>query len=156
KPVLDSILAYVRKVPVKDRTSPAVLEAMQLADGLASLLPLDEAKKVRKELGELGVRVVRIGTVVEQMRYDQERVVVRAGKPVEIYFETPDRMPHTLVFPQRGGREEVGTRAETTAWQPGPLDRHYVPQSKKILLASRLLQPRESQKLGFTAPAQPG
>src|SRR5262249_37308789 len=61
--MLDGILQYVRKVPVKQRTTPEVLDAMQFADTLASLLPLKEARAVRKELGELGVRVVRIGTL---------------------------------------------------------------------------------------------
>ena len=31
-----------------------------------------------------------------------------------------------------------------------------MPVSSKILLASQLLQPRQSQKLDFTAPSQPG
>src|SRR5262249_24947739 len=38
----------------------------------------------------------------------------------------------------------------------GALEKHYVPASKKILFATRLLQPREAQKLSFTAPAKPG
>ncbi len=32
KPLLDDLLAYVRTIPVTERTSPAVLDAMQLAD----------------------------------------------------------------------------------------------------------------------------
>src|SRR5262249_48297629 len=87
KPVLDGLLSYVRKVPVKERTAPAVLDAMQLADALAALLPLKEARAVRKELGQLGVRVIRLTTVTDQMRYDKERFVVKAGKPVEVVFE---------------------------------------------------------------------
>ncbi len=39
---------------------------------------------------------------------------------------------------------------------PGALERNYVPPSDKILLASRLLAPRDSQKLSFTAPTRPG
>src|SRR5437868_8584506 len=50
RPLLEVILAYIRQVPVKERTSPAVLEAMQLADSLASLLPLPEARQARHEL----------------------------------------------------------------------------------------------------------
>src|SRR5262249_33555856 len=57
---------------------------------------------------------------------------------------------------QPGALEEVGTLAESSATQPGALERHYIPASNKILLASRLLQPRDVQKLAFTAPAQPG
>src|SRR5207302_9396967 len=49
KPLLATLLAYVRKVPTAERTSPAVLDAMQLADSLASLLPLKEAQAARRE-----------------------------------------------------------------------------------------------------------
>jgi putative heme-binding domain-containing protein len=154
--LLDGVLGYLRKVPVQERTTPAALGAMQLADSLASLLPLNEAKRVRKELSELGVRVIRMGTVVEQMRYDKERVAVRAGKPVEVLFDNSDMMPHNLVLVQPGALEEIGTLAEATATEPGAQERHYVPRSPKVLVASKLLQPRESQKLSFTAPTKPG
>jgi putative heme-binding domain-containing protein len=154
--LLDTILAYVRKVPARDRTTPALLDAMQLADSLAALLPLDEAKKIRKELGELGVRVIRLRTLPEQMLYDRERIVVRAGKPVEVVLENTDLMPHNFALLQPGALEEVGLQAEATATDPGAMKRHYVPVNKKIILSSRLLQPREAQKLSFTAPTQPG
>src|SRR5262249_49938128 len=150
KPLLDSIVAHVRKVPVAERTTPEVLDALQLADNLASLLPLGEAKAVRKELGELGVRVIRLGTVPDQMLYDKERLVARAGKPVEIIFENSDLMPHNFALLQPGSLEEVGTLAENTATDKGAMERHYVPVSKKVILSSRLLQPRETQNLSFT------
>ncbi len=36
------------------------------------------------------------------------------------------------------------------------MERNYVPRSDKILVASRLLAPRESQKISFNAPSKPG
>src|SRR5262249_51932658 len=156
RPLLDDLLAYVRKVPVQDRTGPAVVDALQLADGLASLLPADGAEKRPADLGELGVQVVRLSTVPAQMRYDLERIVVKAGKPVEILFENTDLMPHNFVITKPGALEEVGTLAETTATQPGAVERNYVPPSGKILFSSKLLPPRESQRLALTAPATPG
>jgi putative heme-binding domain-containing protein len=156
KPLLDSLLGYVRTVPAKERTAPEVLDAMQLADSLAALLPADEAKQARKELGELGVRVIRVATLPEQMLYNKERLVVQAGKPVEIILDNTDLMPHNLVVTQPGALEEVGTLAESTASQPGALERGYVPPSRKVLFATRLLQPRESQALKFVAPTKPG
>ena len=156
KPLLDSLLAYVRKVPVKERTDPPVVDALQLADSLASLLPLSEAQVVRKELGELGVRVIRVGTVVEQMIYDKERLVVKAGKPVEIFFENTDLMPHNFVVTQPGSLAEIGEQAEADATKPGAAERGYVPHSKKILLASQLVQPRASQKLELHRSGQAG
>jgi putative heme-binding domain-containing protein len=156
RPVLDDLVAYVRKVPVKERTQPAVVDALQLADALAPQLPPEEARKLRRELGELGVRVIRVGTVIEQMLYDKERIVVQAGKPFEIHFENTDTMPHNLVILQPGSLEEIGELGEKTATQPGAMAREYVPPSKKVLVASRLVQPRQSQRLAWTAPAKPG
>jgi putative heme-binding domain-containing protein len=156
KPVLGDLLAAVRKLPVKDRTGAATVDALQLADTLAGQLPAAEARAVRKELGELGVRVIRVGTVIEQMIYDRERIVVQAGKPIEILFENTDTMPHNLVILQPGALEEIGNLAETTATQPGALERNYVPPSGKILLASQLVQPRQAQRLSYTAPGKVG
>ncbi|HEY2146709.1 MAG TPA: HEAT repeat domain-containing protein, partial [Pirellulales bacterium] len=156
RPLLDTLMTYIRKVPVAERTSSAALDAMQLADSLVALMPRDEAKSVRKELGELGVRVIRLATLPDQMLYDKERIVVQAGKPAEIVFENTDIMPHNLVVARPGALEELGNLADTTGTQPGALERNYVPNSAKILFASRLLMPRGSQKIDFTAPQQPG
>jgi putative heme-binding domain-containing protein len=156
QPVLRDILAYIRQVPVKERTLPEPLDALQLADAVASLLPLKEARAIRKELGELGVRVIRLGTVPDQMLFDKERIAVRAGKEVEIFFENTDLMPHNFVLLLPGSLEEVGLLAEASATEAGAAERQYVPDSPKILHASRLLPPRDSQKLSFTAPKQPG
>ncbi len=156
KPLLDVLLPYIRTIPVAERTSPSALDALQLADSLASLLPRNEAKQVRHELGELGVRVIRLATVPDQMLFDKERIVVKAGKPVEIFFDNNDLMPHNFAVTQPGALEEIGTLAEATATQPGALERGYVPPSNKILLKSKLLQPRNSERLRWTAPTQPG
>jgi putative heme-binding domain-containing protein len=156
RPLLDVLLTAVRKIPAKERTTPAALDALEMADALSTLLPADEAKKVRAELGELGVRVIRINTVVEKMSYDKDVVVVKAGKPVEFLFENVDLMPHNLVLVKPGSLQEIGELGEATALEPGAAARSFVPPSNKILLASTLLQPREVQKLSFVAPTQPG
>ena len=98
-----------------------------------------------------------LARVPDQMLFDKERLVVKAGKPVEIVFENNDLMPHNLVVTQPGSLEEIGiarrgdghaARRARTALRAR--------SSKKILFASRLLQPRDSQKLSFTAPTKPG
>ncbi len=156
KPVLNDLLGYVKGVPVPQRTTPEVVDALQLADALAGLLQVEEARKVRRELGELGVRMIRVGTVVEQMIYDRDRIVVQAGRPVEILFENTDGMPHNFVIVQPGSLEEVGELGEKTGTDPKAAERNYVPPSGKVLLASRLLQPREAQRLSYTVPKKVG
>jgi putative heme-binding domain-containing protein len=156
RPLLAALTAEVRQLPPQERTTPAAVDAFQLAHALAALLPPAEAKQARQELGELGVQVIRLGTVPDQMLFDQERLAVQAGKPVEIHFGNNDLMPHNFVLTQPGALEEIGLLAEATGTQPGAAERHYVPASPKVIIASRLLAPRDTQTLRFTAPAQPG
>jgi putative heme-binding domain-containing protein len=155
-PLLEVVVASLSKIPAPQRTSPEALDALEFANALAALLPPAEAKKMRADLQELGVRVVRVGTLFERMAYDQDMIAVRAGRPVEFVFENSDLMPHNFVIVQPGSLEEIGLSAEATAQQPGVAQRHYVPQSAKILLSSTLLQPRATEKLSFNAPSQPG
>jgi len=155
-PTLDALLAYIKTIPPRDRTSARALDAIQLGDALAGLLPRDRATRARRELGDLGVRVIRLGTITDQMLFNKDRIAAAAGKPVEIVFENGDIMPHNFVVTTPGALEEVGLLGDSTSTQPGALERNYVPPSGKILIASRLLAPRDSQKLSFTAPSKPG
>jgi putative heme-binding domain-containing protein len=151
-----TLTAIVRATPVADRTAPATLDALQLADELAGLLPADQARAARADLRGLGVRVIRLGTLLERMSYDKDTLAVAAGKPVEFVFENNDLMPHNLVITRPGALESIGLLAESTAQQPDAAARQYVPPSDQILLASNLLQNRQSQRLPFTAPTEPG
>lgn len=155
-PLLDRVLGYLGGLPVADRTSPAALDAMQLGESLASLLPGEEARPARRALRALGVQVIRLATVPDRMLFDKDVLAVEAGKPLEIVFENTDIMPHNWVLTKPGSLVEVGTQAEALATDPGALGRHYVPQSEKILASSRLLAPRQTQRLQITAPERPG
>ncbi len=155
-PLLNIVTAYVANVPQTDRTKPDVLDALQLGDALAGLLTKDDAKKARKALGELGVRVIRVGTVTDQMIFDKNRIVVQAGKPVEFVFENTDIMPHNFAILEPGTLQKVGDLAELFGSQPGAQEKNFIPPSRDILLESKLLQPQNSQVLRFAAPAKPG
>jgi plastocyanin len=113
KPVTDSILAYAKSVPATQRTQQEYVEITQFGTELASLLPAEESKTIRKALRELGVSVFVIKTVREQMRYDTPEITVEAGKPFEVIFENNDIMPHNIVFCRPGTHIEVGTAAQT-------------------------------------------
>jgi putative heme-binding domain-containing protein len=154
--LLVAVLAHVKATAPSRRTATAVREELQLADGLAALLPKERAKLVRRELGELSVRSIRLSTLPEQMLFDQERLAVQVDKPVEIVLENSDLMPHNFVLVQPGALEEIGMLGEAQATEAGAAERHYVPNSSKIIVASRLLQSREAQTLSVNAPKEPG
>lgn len=156
EPLLEAVIGYVSGFATNERSSPVAVDALQLGDSLASLLPTDRAKEFRSRLGELGVRVIRLGTIPHRMSYDREQFVVAAGRPMEIVFENNDIMPHNFVITRPGKMEEIGILAENTAQQPDAMERHYVPVSEDVLFSGTLLQPRQSERLSFDAPREPG
>jgi azurin len=129
---------------------------------LASLLPPADAARIRKELRSLGVSVFVVKTVREQMRYDTPRIVVEAGKPFEVIFENVDMMPHNFVLVQPGTRQAVAEAVQTM--KPDHLDkdgRAYIPWDgkkldKRVLDATRLIEPGQKQTLKLTAPKNEG
>jgi putative heme-binding domain-containing protein len=156
RPLLEGIVRHVRGLPARDRTAPAALDALQLGEALAARLETAEASRFRAELGELGVRVIRLSAVPHQMLYDKDVIAVVAGKPFEIVFENGDLMPHNLVVGLPGSLEEIGLAAEAMATAPGALEKNYVPDSRKVIASMRLLQPRETDRIAMTAPEKPG
>ena len=156
RPLVDSLVAYVSQIPARYRTGPAAADAVALTRSLSTALPPEQARAVAARLENLDVRVIAIGTVPHRMIYDQTRIVVAAGKPVELRFSNADAMPHNLAITLPGAMAEVGELAEATAQTPDVMARQYIPKSDKILHASRLLQPGDSQAISFEAPKTPG
>lgn len=154
--LLSVMVEAVKKIPAKDRTQSPAIDMLEFGDALASLLPTADAKLARATLGELGIRVIKIGTVFEKMSYDKDIIAVQAGKPVEFILDNSDLMPHNLAITLPGALEEIGLLSEANAQKPGFAEQHYIPTSPKILAKSTLLQPRDSQRLSFNVPKQPG
>ncbi len=154
--LVDNLTAYVSGIPASLRTGPSAVEAIALAKQLASLLPSEEAGAALSRFENLDVRVIAVGTLPERMLYDKERIAVQTGKPIEFRFSNTDAMPHNFAITTPGAMEEIGLLAEATARDADAMQRNYVPKSNKILLASRLLQPGESQALSFEAPKEAG
>jgi azurin len=107
-------------------------------------------------LADLGVRVVKIGTVYERMNYDKETIAVQAGKPVLFVLHNSDVMPHNFVIARPGTMQELGELAETSSQNPAFAKQSFVPQSPNVLAASALMQPQASQRVTFSVPTEPG
>lgn len=155
-PLLTSLLDSMRSATLEQRASDAGLAAWQFAENLTTLLPAAEGKAQRAILTDLGVRVVRIGTVYERMAYDKETVAVQAGKPVLFVLHNSDVMPHNFVIARPGTMQELGELAETSAQNPAFAKQSFVPQSPNVLAASTLMQPQASQRVTFSVPTEPG
>jgi uncharacterized protein len=103
-----------------------------------------------------GATVIRIKSIQNEMKFDLKNFTVEAGKTVEIIFENPDFMQHNLVITKPGTMETVGRAADKLASDPRGAEMQYVPDIPEVLFHTRLVNPQETVRLAFTAPATPG
>ncbi len=156
RPLINSLVAYVKGVDATERATIGARTSLQLANDLAGQLPAGKAKMIRVEIGDLGVRIITIRTVPHRMRYDRPEIVVQAGKPFELVLENTDIMPHNLLVTTPGKMMEVAQLAERMATSPDAFAKGFVPESKEILHTTKLLQAGETERLVIVAPSQAG
>ncbi|MCS7044787.1 MAG: GDSL-type esterase/lipase family protein [Gemmataceae bacterium] len=155
KPLAETILAHVGNLPAAQRSEAKVLDQLQLGSDLAALLG-DDGKDLAAQFAKLGVQVVLIRTVPHNLAYDVAEFYVEAGKPVVIVLENPDVAPHNLVIAAPGSLTDVAQAAELLATNPNAFAMNFVPKRPDVLFATKLLQPRETDRLKIIAPSQPG
>ncbi|MDB4640720.1 plastocyanin/azurin family copper-binding protein, partial [Pirellulaceae bacterium] len=110
----------------------------------------------RTRLRTVAVRVVRIHTVEEEMRYDTPYFAVEAGRPVQVVLINEDLMPHNLVITAPDSIREVAELAGQLGPTDGVKGKQYVPKTNLVLQATSMVPGRASEALTFTAPTEPG
>ena len=150
------LVDLAEKTPAEERTTAAFIDAMQLADQLLAIVPSEQARNFRKRLNAVTVRVVRIKTVEEEMRYDIPYFAVEAGKSVQIVLENHDLMPHNLVITVPEALKEVAQLGLQAGPNNGWKNLPYVPETDKVLQATAMVPADQQTTLTFTAPTTPG
>ena len=102
------------------------------------------------------VEVVRMKTVREEMRFDKKEFIVTAGKQIEIVLENTDAMQHNIVVGKAKSMDIIGAAADKMITAKDGAEKSYVPSIPQIIAASPLVNPDQTYRLKFTAPATPG
>lgn len=143
----------------KDNFKNASLVLARPGKGTASVAKTKSgaASTDKQEVANSGaVTTITITVVENMMKFDKKQVTVKAGQKVVINFENPDFMQHNLVVIKPGTLDKVGAAADVLARDPKGADKEYIPAIPEVLYATKLLNPEETVKLEFTAPATPG
>ena len=111
-------------------------------------------RALRRDLRALGVQVIRIETVFEEMKFDRRWFVVEAGKPVQIVLVNNDGMSHNLLVGTPGSLEAIGTAGAAVPMSADPNVKPFVPDLPSVLQSTRLLLGGETERLGFVAPGR--
>lgn len=151
----ESLVKFAESIAPARRTTDSFVDAMQLVDRLMTKIPAASAQDLRARLREITVRVVKIGTVEEEMRYDVPYFAVEAGRPLQILLQNHDLMPHNLVITQPGALKSVAM-AGLAAGPEGTGGLPYVPDSANVVVASPMVASDSSVRITLNAPTQPG
>jgi azurin len=156
EPLARALIATITAMPADRRTEPAGLDAIQFGEKVAARLPDETRRAVRRDLRALGVRVVRIEAIPEKLSFDVKWFVVEAGKPVQIVLFNPDAMPHNLIVGAPGSLEAIGTAGSSMPMPTDPNAKAFVPDLPSVLQSTKLVREGDTERLGFTAPSDPG
>jgi putative heme-binding domain-containing protein len=156
QPAADALLAAAKQIPEAERTQDDFLDLRSLAQTLSTRLPGEKGPALRRAFAALGVNVLRLRTLHEQMFFDKTRLVAEAGKPTLLILENTDAMQHNWVLTAVGAADEIGAAAEKMQPTPDSQGRIHVPASPKVLQATKMLNSGDIVRLRFNAPAEPG
>ena len=122
---------------------------------------MEEEEEVVEVLEKSGIlsdteslTTIRIATVVEKMKYDTPALSVKAGKKIKLIFVNPDFMPHNIVLVNPGKADKVAMEAMKLGANGFAVG--FVPQSKDVIWASKLVDHGAEQVIEFNAPSKPG
>ena len=100
---------------------------------------------------------VKIGTIPERLLFTEDKFTVKAGQPVKLVFANPDATDHNLLILAKDTPiQEIGEKANLMAADPKAARKHYIPNDKRILHATKMLKVGQSETLRFKAPSSPG
>ena len=150
------LVSMAESTPAAKRTQDSFFDAIQLVDGFLPQLEPGIAKEYRNRLDAVSVRVVRMTTVIEEMRYDLKYFAVEAGRPAQLILKNEDLMPHNLVITTPGKLKDIAMLAATMAPDEAPDGKQFVPKSKDVLFATNMVSANKQESLTFTAPLEPG
>ncbi len=89
-----------------------------------------------------------------QLRFNVSEFTVKPDQPVEITLDNIDLMPHNVLITEPGAADEVAQQAIALG-ENGP-SKNYVPDNKKVLFATKIIDAKKKETLKFKAPTKPG
>ena len=165
-PVLDQPaglhLSYaIRSSLMSEALRPSRTEELEkkLANLKAAAPP--EREKLTREQKKFDrqkeLQTVKIGAIPERLMFTKNKFEVKAGQPVKLVFSNPDATEHNLLILESGTSvQEIGLAANEMAKSPQGAKKHYIPNDKRILYATKLIKTGRSETLRFIAPKKPG
>jgi azurin/glucose/arabinose dehydrogenase len=125
-------------------------------DKMSSMPEIVSAKRVNKMPeswnGKADITLT-LGTL-PGLKFDKDKMQVKAGAKVKLVFNNNDDMLHNLVIVKPNMVNEIGQAALNLGLKGSEMA--YIPDSDNVLYHTGLMQPESSESIYFTAPTEKG
>jgi putative heme-binding domain-containing protein len=92
----------------------------------------------------------------KNLTFAERTIYVKAGEPIKLVLVNPDEVPHNWALVRPGTLKSVGEQVNRLIADPAAAARHYVPDSKEVLVYTDMVPPNGSVRIWFQAPAEKG
>ena len=99
---------------------------------------------------------LNLNTVPSKMAYDKTVLHAMAGQNIEIILNNKDEMPHNLVLIEEGSLDDFGKLVDKFLESPEAASKEYVPNSRYVLGATKMIDPGEKGSIQMRVPDKPG
>ncbi len=90
------------------------------------------------------------------LQFVQKQLTAKAGEKLSLTFQNPDVVPHNWVLARPGSLQKLGDQVNLMITDPQGLAKHYVPDSKDVLVYTDMTQPKDHFTIHFEAPKEKG
>lgn len=90
------------------------------------------------------------------LQFVQKELRAKAGEQLSLIFKNPDVVPHNWMLAKPGTLQTIGNLANLMITDPQGLARHYVPNSKDVIVYTDMTNPKGEFTIHFTAPKEKG
>ena len=97
-----------------------------------------------------------LNTVSQKMAFDKTTLHAKVGQTIEIVLNNKDEMPHNLVVISAGSLQSFGKMVDDFLKDPEAAKSGYVPNSRYVLGATKMLEPGQIDSFIFKLPNKPG
>ncbi len=125
-------------------------EKATAADMFKDDRPVYDSGAINPDAAVNSITVIASGNTMSEMKYDQKVITVKSGTTIKFKLINTSKdaaMPHNWVLVHAGKAEVVATAGINAG-----KDASYVPDSKDVLIATKLLGPGEETEITFPAP----
>ena len=97
-----------------------------------------------------------LNTVPQKMAYDKTVIHAMAGQKLALTLINTDQMPHNVILLEKGSLDIFGKLVDDFLKDPKAAEMEYIPQSRYVIAATKMLDPEESETLRIQLPDEPG